>query len=80
MGTPYTYQRQAKRTYSGIVPALYDKIDVGYPTDTREVYTYSLYNENTNSYLVTAIIEITYTDATKDFISTVEKTYNAPEA
>lgn len=75
---PNTYQRHSKRTHSGIVPALFDKIDVTYPTDVKEIYTYSFYNEQNNTYRVTAIIEVTYVDNTKDFVSSVVKTFNDP--
>lgn len=79
MGTPITYNKQAKRTYSGIAPALYDKIEVTYPDTVTEIYTYSMYNENSGNQLVTAVIVVVYTDATKDFISSVTKTYNGPD-
>jgi hypothetical protein len=79
MGTPITYSKQAKRTYSGLAPALYDKIEVAYPDTVTEIYTYSMFNEDTGNQQVTAMITVVYTDATKDFISSVTKTYNAPD-
>lgn len=81
MADPNTYNRAAKRTYSGIAPALYDKIDVTYDDPTfKETYTYSLYRPTDGTYVVQAIIEIVYTDATKDRLASATKIFNAPEA
>ena len=80
MGTPVTYNRTANRTYTGLIPALFDKIEVAYPNDTTEVYTYSLFDPNSETYLVQAIISVVYTDSTKDCLSSVTKTFNAEES
>ena len=77
---PNTYNRSADRTYSGLAPALYDKIDVTYEDALfKETYTYSLLNPHSGLYIVQAIIEVIYTDLTKDRITTVTKTFNAEE-
>ena len=79
MATPTTYNRAANRTYTGLLPALYDKIDVTYPNDTTEVYTYSLLDPHSGNYAVQAIISVVYTDNTKSDLSSVTKTFNAEE-
>ncbi len=76
MSLPKTYDRSSKRVHSGILPALYDKVDVSYPTTVKEIYTYSLFNPNTDIYRITAIIEIIYTDSTKDLLLSATKTFN----
>ena len=77
MVDPKSRGRQAKRTYQGILPPLFDKVDVTYPTSTSELYTYSLHNHHNDTYTVTAIISVVYTDATKDCISSITKTFEA---
>lgn len=76
MNIPKTYQQQSKRVHTGILPSLFDKVDVSYPTDVQETYTYSLYQADNNTYRVTAIIDVVYTDNTKEFITSVTKTFN----
>jgi hypothetical protein len=49
----------------------YDYIDASYPNDTTEVYEY--YTGGLAGVLV-ATISVTYTDNTKEFISSVERT------
>lgn len=80
MATPITYDKYANRVYSGIVPALFDKIEATYPDSVTEVYTYSMLNEDTGNQLVTGIITVVYTDSTKDCISSVTKTFNSPSS
>lgn len=65
--------RYGKRTYSGILPEFWDQIDVGYPTDVKEVYTYSTQEPNGTN-IVRAIIEVEYTDNTKENVLRVIKT------
>lgn len=46
----------------------YDKIDITYPTTSTEKYTFSL------EAVDVAIIDLTYSDATKAVLTTVERT------
>lgn len=74
-----TYNRHAQRTYSGILPALWDKVERTVTSPTVDTYTYSMLNTDTGNQIVTAIIVVTYTDNSKECVSTVEKTYSAEE-
>lgn len=74
-----TYNRHAQRTYSGILPALWDKVDRVETSSTVETYTYSMYKPQDGTQVVTAIIVVTYVDSTKECISSVEKTFSAEE-
>lgn len=74
-----TFNQVSKRVHQGILPSVFDRIDVTYPTSTSETYTYSVYRADSDSQVVTAIITVNYTDATKDLISSVVKSYNIYE-
>lgn len=75
-----TFNRRGERVYFGILPPWWDSVDVTYPTNTTEVYTYSAINTDTNNQEVQAIILVTYVDSTKQDIQSVKKTYHAPKA
>lgn len=65
--------RSAERVYSGMLPPFFDRVVVSYPSATTEEYTYSALNPDTGTHQITAIIEISYTDNTKDFISMIQR-------
>lgn len=53
---------------AGLLPEHYDKIAVTYPSTTVEVYTYTLAAASVG------VVTVTYTDDTKEFLLTVERT------
>ncbi len=55
----------------GLSIPIYDYVSVDYPTATTEVYTF---REGGSGGVVVATVTITYTDASKSDLSTVEKT------
>jgi hypothetical protein len=65
--------RYGARTYFGILPEFWDRIDVGYPDDVTEIYTYTTQEPN-NTLIVRGVIEVTYTNATKDSVLTIVRT------
>lgn len=52
---------------SPLVNSKYDRIDVEYPTNTTEVYTYK------NGSDTVGVVTVTYVDSTKERISSVVK-------
>lgn len=56
---------------SAIVPFAYDTILADYPTTNTEVYTY--YTGGSGGTLV-ATVTVTYTDSTKEMLTSVERT------
>lgn len=64
--------RQAKRTFQGLMPEFYDAVTYTYPTATTVEMVYS-HKDSTGSNIVTAIIQITYTDSTKVLLSTIKR-------
>ena len=50
---------------SSLIKSDYDRIDITYPTLLTEVYTYSLAGD------IVGVITVTYTDSSKDSISSV---------
>jgi hypothetical protein len=63
MSSPITY-KQAKRTFSGLDPELYDRIDYTYPDAVTTRMTYS-FDEVSDTPVLSAIVDCTYTDSTK---------------
>lgn len=66
-------ERRADRVYSGLLPPFFDRITVTYPSNITEEYTYSALNPDSGAHQITAIIEVSYTDSTKDLISTIQR-------
>lgn len=64
--------RQSNRVHFGLVPDIYDKVLVLYPDSVTEVYTYQLMNE-TGAYSTVGYVEVVYTDADKEVISSVTR-------
>ena len=56
--------RRANRVTMGLSPAVYDRYDKTYPTDTTEKIVYSVRNSE-GILEVVGIVEITYTDSTR---------------
>lgn len=65
-------QRSSKRVHFGLAPDVYDKINVLYPDDITEVYTYQLLKDD-GTYSIVGYIEVVYTDASKVAISSVSR-------
>lgn len=72
MSNTLPLEKQSKRVHSGLLPDYYHRIDVAYPSDTVEVYTYWQYDFKLDVNKVCAILTVTYTDNTKEFIASVE--------
>jgi len=66
---PATYEKQIEGiTYlEGIAGEDYDTITVTYPSDTQEVYTYTL------AAATVKVTTVNYTTATKDILSSIVK-------
>lgn len=67
--------KQAKRTFSGMMPKYYDRVVFGYPAPDVETLTFWHYNYQTEANDIVAIIEIAYVDQTKEAFSNVARTY-----
>lgn len=65
--------KQAKRTFHGLLPEFYDQVIAAYPTPETVQYTFSHKDDNTGNNVVTAIIEIVYTDATQELFSVARR-------
>ena len=64
-----TWERQGNG--SGLVTASYDYVTISYPTDTTEVY---VFKSGGSAGTTVSTVTLTYTDATKNSLSSVEKT------
>lgn len=58
-------ERASRRVHFGLQPDVYDSVEVLYPSDTVEVYIYTLLADDGTSH-IRGYVEVTYTDATKD--------------
>jgi hypothetical protein len=55
---------------NGFIPATFDYVSITYPTTTTEVYAFK---EGGSSGTVLATVTLTYSDATKEQLTSVEK-------
>lgn len=65
--------RQAKRTYHGMQPEFYSKVDFLYPSPTTTEIIFSYTDDDTGNRIVNAIIELVYTDATQVALTSAER-------
>ena len=78
--TEVTFNKYGQRVYQGILPPWWDTVDIAYPDAATEVYTYSSLNTDSGNQEIQAIINVTYSDATKANITQVKKIFHAPGA
>lgn len=65
--------RQAKRTYQGLLPEFYDSALFSYPTPESIQIVFSHTDDNTGNNVVSAIIELVYTDNTKNALVSAKR-------
>lgn len=70
-GTPINFATEdTLQSIAGMIGAAFDYLVVTYPTTSSEVYTFKTGGSGGTTI---SVITIVYTDATKEFISTVTK-------
>lgn len=70
--------RRASKVYSGLLPPVFDTVLASYPDPLTEQYTYSYVDLETQVNKIAKVIEVTYTDASKTFLSSVKTIYTLP--
>lgn len=66
-------QKRADRFFQGLMPEFYDQVLYAYPTPTSIELTLTYVDEVSGNNIVAAIIEINYTDATQNALSSVRR-------
>jgi hypothetical protein len=73
MSFPGAEDRRVQRTFSGLLPPMFDAIIASYPDPLTEVYVYTM-KSHQGPDTVTGVIEVKYLDTDKEQLEYVKRT------